>query len=386
MRIPHKSIIAAIAVFGIACGDAGGPLGNLTLCPSSSWAGIQRQGQPWQTISGTRTRISLEPDERIGLARIKSDLGAGTLQIYYVTAAQAEDTFSCEAVPTKELQGNVHGGGTDALTGVEIAIGNAQTLASTLITDFTLAGVPDGQADLVASLFELQPLTIIRRGVDYANHSTIPLLDFSSGEQFSLVPNTLNVTGTDNIGIAASTWLLTSRGTLGALEQTSSGNGSSLTIHSVPEARLVSGDLHVLNVLGSRGRHVTHYFRLPADQTVDLGPFPSAATIVATPAPSLRIDQPSQPEYGSQIRITICLPASASSYPEATIVATKEYFGATPTTWSITFPDMLSVAGFPSGWPDFRGARPCEISVTDKPYLFSPASVHDGDTYRMAAF
>jgi hypothetical protein len=162
-------------------------------------------------------------------------------------------------------------------------------------------------------------------------------------------------------------------------------NGSTLTIYSVPVSKLVNGDLQSVTVEGSSARTATLYYRVPSDRTVVLGPVASVPVVTRTDTPrNLLIEQQSQPEYGSQIRILICMPQPANPNTTATIVASKEYFGGTPATWSFTVPDFTSVQGFPASWPDPRGGTGCETTATDRPYLFSPRSAHDGDTHHLA--
>src|SRR5690349_25064837 len=95
-----KRILPVIAVFGAACSGAGpfgddtglfsddpAPPGPGVLCANAvaatwrdgvsyepppgpaSWAAIQRENQPWQTIDATQATVSLNPGEKIGMAR-----------------------------------------------------------------------------------------------------------------------------------------------------------------------------------------------------------------------------------------------------------------------------------------------------------------------------
>src|ERR1051325_2229221 len=96
-----RRILPAIAAFGAACGggsfsdDPGAtPLG--VLCAQgfvpdwrdwisyrstsglATWAAIQRENQPWQSIDATQAHVSLNPGEKIGLARWLPALGPHT--------------------------------------------------------------------------------------------------------------------------------------------------------------------------------------------------------------------------------------------------------------------------------------------------------------------
>src|SRR5258706_5187232 len=131
-----KKILPFIAVFGAACGGgrfSDDPVGLLPviLCAtgstadwrgwisyyspplvSASWAEIQRENQSWHTIDATEAKVSLNPGERIGLARwlpAVGTLGAPSAEIFFVTAEQAQTAFPCDSSSRKSLHGTVQG-------------------------------------------------------------------------------------------------------------------------------------------------------------------------------------------------------------------------------------------------------------------------------------
>ena len=376
---PRQIVVAAIGLSAAACGDSTGALRLTNLCAQATWAGIQREGEPWQSIPASRSAVPLRAGERIGLARIRGD----SLQIFYVTAEQAEAGFTCEAPPTKELHGIVQGIGGQFTSTATIVMGNSVAFAAAQgLEDFTLRRAPNGPADLVATAFDVGPKTIIRRGVDYPDGSTMPVLDFASSEGFAQQTNTVTVIGTNNVDWSATSEVVTQRGTQGVLRYSSTNTGTTLPMYSVPESRLLAGELNSLSVTGAFARVATVFYRAPSDRTVQLGPPTSRPIITRTgtsPNQTLHIDAASQPEYGTQITLMLCTPAPLAV--AITIIATKEYFGGTPATWSFDVPDLLSVPGYPSFWPDPRQSGVCGVIVTDRPYLSSP---HDGDTFRSA--
>jgi hypothetical protein len=378
---PRKFILAALSVHAAACADTTGPVLSVDLCPNASWAGMQREGAPWVTIPTAPGPVAAGSKERLGLARIRGN----SLEIYYVTTEQAQAAFSCEAT-TKELHGTVRGIGTAFTSQATISMGTSRAFAAAQGSeDFTLRLAPSGPADLVATATDVGPMTIMRRGVDYPNGSAIPVLDFGAAEAFALQANIATVDGTDNFEFAATSEVITQRGTQGMLRYTFRPGGSTTVLmYSVPESKLLAGELNSLTVDGPFGRVVTVYYRSPSDRSVALGPTASVPVVTrsgSAPNRGMRIDVASQAEYGSQITLMLC-----ASQPALvpTIVATKEYFGDTPTTWSFTVPDFLAVDGFPSSWPDPRLSGLCGIRVSDRPYDFSPQSANDGDTYRSA--
>lgn len=369
-----------LALVTAACGDGSGPLSGLSLCPAATWAGMQREGGDWKTIPAIRSAVSLNPGEHIGLARVRHGFQTDTLQIFYVSAEQAESTFPCVAVPNKELHGTVSGA-----SNVAIRIAGSGASSGTILNDYTLHGVADGPVDLVATRLDDPPAAIIRRAVNYPTGSEIPLLDFASAESFNLQPNTITVGNTNNVQFAAQNQIITQNGTLGLLDFTGASTGSTLTIYSVPESKLANGELQMLTVNGPVAREATVFYRQPGDRSIDLGPSANAPVVTRTAAPdvSFHIDVPSQPEYGSQIVFDLCLPQSGFN-SVGSLLATKEYFGGTPATWSFDIPDLKSVSGFPTSWPDPRLGGVCTTIVSSRPYLLTPRTARDGDSYRSA--
>jgi hypothetical protein len=379
-----QAIVALIGISAVSCSDATGGFIAVALCPQADWAAIEREDGPWQSISPVRAAFPLRRGERIGLARTRgTGFPPDSLQIYYVTAEQAEATFDCDVPATKrELHGTalgIEGAFTSTAT---IAMGNSLGYATAGgLDDFTLWSPPGGPADLVAIAHDLGPAVIIRRGVDYPDGSAIPVLDFRSGEAFVLQTNTVTPIGAALYEWDATSEVITQRGTRGLLHYWYPEDGSTTApMYSVPATKLLDGELNSVSVSDGY-RAVTVFYRLASDQTVELGRLAGVPTVTRTgtaPNQTLRVDLASQPEYGSQITLMHC---GIQPVLIPTVIATKEYFGGTPTTWSITFPDLQAVQGFPSYLPDPRLGGLCGISLTDRPYLGAP---RDGDTYRSA--
>jgi hypothetical protein len=392
----RQSIITFLALCTTACSDATGASNIVTLCPQATWAAIQVADKPWQPIPVTRSGLPLPQGERIGLARIRGAAFPDSLQIYYVTTEQAEATFSCSgdtpptgsAPPAKDLHGIAVGTDTAGQVDVlgappaTITMGNRQADASPGV-DYHLFQVPGGPADLVATAFALGPATIIRRGVNYPDGSTIPVLDFSSSEAFGLQANTVTVTGnTNNYELQVTSQIITQKGTQGVLRYQYPTRGTTtLPMYSVPEIKLLAGELNSLTVYAGYSL-VTIFYRQPSDRTVDLGPSANLPTVTISGVGSdltTRIDEISQPEYGSQIKLIFGPPQDATVNPNLTIIASKEYFGGTPATWTVTTPDFRTVEGFPSSFGDLRSSGLYNMHVTDRPYL---APDRDGAIYR----
>jgi hypothetical protein len=417
-----KKILPVITVFGAACGgdaapfsdDPVGPLPGVLCAKGSvagwrdaisyhppsgpaSWAAIQRENQPWQTIDATEATVPLNPGERIAMARwvpAISPHSGNLVQIFFVTAEQAQSAFPCVSSLTKSVHGTAQGLEDASLPGNRggyLFIGNSYT--SLANGPFTLDGLSLGHTDLVATRLDAPPKTIIRRGVDYPNGAAIALLNFGSTEAVWLEPHTVTVNGANIIQAAVSSQIVTQRGTVALLSEDNAREGSgvrTLTMYSVPESRLTNDDVQFFSVDPLDYRTAMVFYRHPADRTVTLGPDPTIATAThlgTAPNLTLRLDMPSQPEYGAQVTFSLCS-GIASFYSPGTGVAvlvTKEYFGGTPPTWSVAVPDLTSVQGFPGG--DIRAYNLCGVAgLTNIPFVFAPRTTHDGDVFTSVAY
>ncbi len=400
IRLPGL-VVPALSICTAACGgDATGTSALVTLCPQADWAAMQVEEQPWHAIPVTRAQYPLGVAKRIGLARIRTTPDVtDSLQIYYVTPEQAAATFSCDprppgASPAKQLHGTIQGDGTPLTDPAEfgypsratVTLGLKQTfVGGSTGNDITLADIPSGTRDLVATALDVRHSTIIRRGVDYPDNSTIPALDFSSSEAFGLTENTVTIAGnSNNYDWQAGTRVITQRGTLGLLRYRFMRAASTTSaISSVPENQLLAGELNSLTV-GFGSSITTVYYRVPSDRSVEIGPEANRPTLTRSgtlPDLALLIEEISQPEYGSQIVLGLSPPLNATINLKPIITASKEYFGGTPTTWSFTIPDFQGIGNFPSSYGDLRSSGVQGMEVTDRPYLASP---RDGATYRSA--
>jgi hypothetical protein len=408
-----KKVLPVIAVFGAACGGAGSfsddPVGlrPVVLCAtgstadwrgwlsyyspplvSASWAAIQRENESWRTIDATEAKVFLNPGERIGLARwlpAASTFVPPLAEIFLVTAEQAQTAFSCDSSSRRSLHGTVLGLGRGQ--GGYLSIGNRVTGISD--GPFTLDGVTPGKTDLVATRLGAPGKAILRHDVDYPNGSAISLLDFGSAEAVSLEPHTLAVNDANTTQFFGRSQIITQLGAEGLLSIDVAVTGAAtrtVTTYSVPESSLGGDDVQFLSVDPQDYRLAIVFYRHPADRTMTLGPYATAATgthLGTALNRTLRLDMPSQPEYGAQVTFSLC--SGGDYHPTATLLVTKEYFGGTPPTWSVMVPDLKSVQGFPGG--DLRASNLCYVqSLTNLPFVFAPRSTNEGDAFTFLTY
>jgi len=182
-----------------------GGSGNVTMdfsgCPvgqRADWLAAKNGGGAWTRITGTGDVYNFTiGSSGGGVAYVV--IGAGTLTVQFMTQAEfTAGTFvSCPPPQSgKTIHGSVTGtSGTDITS---ISLGGQPASASFGTTTFTLHNVPDGNQDLVAYSHDLLgggERAIIRRSQNFADNSTIPLLDFGSVEAFTPATATITLNG-----------------------------------------------------------------------------------------------------------------------------------------------------------------------------------------------
>ncbi len=383
----RRSAIVLLIAAIVACdgGDSIGPTDEITLsfCPGTLWAGIQNEGQDWVTLASGGGDVTVAASERVIVATI--DHGPEWVQtFYYLTRNQAEATFVCApaSAGTKQLSGSATG-----ITSLgRVSLGTSTAGLGTIFNTYTLANVLDGPLDLVATH---RNNAIIRRRVNYANGATIPVLDFASAEAFALQSHPLTL---ELNGLAFATWtteIMTSGGTHTQLSFSGPPCCVDGMIYTLPANRQESGDLYRLIVgggSGGNGRSVERYYTTPSAQAVVFGPAGNRPTFASIQSGGQlwRAEIMSQPEYGSQVELSVERPQPTNDPTTLVIKASKEHFGGTPQTWSFTIPDLLGVAGFPSGWLNMPRPGSGLVMATDAAWGSSPATARAGDSYRSA--
>jgi hypothetical protein len=367
--------IAALA----ACNDATAPTRSATLCFAGApkWVGIQNEGQPWRTIASAGGAVSLQLTDHVIIGRVTSAGGfrlATTLEVFDLSRSQAESTFLGRT--GKEVHGLVTNiGAADTATAL-VALGGASLGTN---GSYVLGAVPSGPRDLVATH---DSLAILRRATDYAAGSEVPVLDFGSPEAFQLASNSVSVNAG---GLPLNFWwsdFITARGTRATLVSSFQRCCAS-RVYSMPASRLVDGDLHHLYVVAGVNddlRFADRFYTSPADHAITMGPPANVPvfSIDKSRTTLWRVDLAAHAEYDRQVVIIAYDPDPQSV---TVIRATREYFGAAPSTWSFVVPDLSNVSGFaelqvttPSSW---------EVTESARPWLM-PAGARAGDTYLSA--
>ena len=325
------------------------------------WFAYQSDQGAWTRVqvgAGNTYRFSV--GARGGVAWVTQLGGRTELTVLYATAVElaAGGSSPCLLMPTgtKSVNGSMAG-----LSASEVAFAALGTSLgrSTGPGGFTFDSVPVGSLNLLASrnAFDASAGTllaanrlILRRSVNAASGSTLPVLDFGAAEAFAPTTATLTIT---NLGAdSAVTGMGLMSGTIGGVSYAFTAGLATQRVAGLPADRLASGELQSLVVYAeppttsSVSRTALTYFRSLGDRTVSLGPALAAPSVSSAAGGTYlrhRAVLPVQGEYARLVHAQF-----AQSDRVALVSATAGYTG-TATAWDVTVPD-LTAAGFDPGW------------------------------------
>jgi hypothetical protein len=349
------------------CGTSGLPV----------WVAAQDGTGAWTRVTGTADAYAFSVTSgRGGVAYVSPAAGGGfTMAVFYGTTAelQGRGTELCGGPvgPGKTVTGTLAG---TAPTDIVLAsLGRSLGAASGSTVSWT--NVAAGSVDLVASRQALAVngssvsatlnKMIIRRGLNPASGSTLPVIDFGAAEAFDPVSRnvTINNLGTDQSLVVGS--YITANGTTIAsyLTDISGGTATTRGWKGVPTANQVAGDFHLLNVSAvasltqvlNSTRNAGIVFKDAVDKTVTLGPALGASTVttIAT-APYVRPRSAfaAQTEYNRYF-LADYQQGTGALARKTQVQQTGGYAAGAPT---LDVPDLSTVAGFDANWGLKTGA------------------------------
>jgi hypothetical protein len=301
-----------------------------------------------------------------------------TLNIVYGTQAELNQngTSRCQPGTGKTVNGAVAG-----LSGIGssavVSLGpKFATVSASGSPNFTLTNVPDGALDLVATRQAFNQTTfafsvdklIIRRGLNQANNSTIPTLDFNAAEAIAPVTPALTIGNLGTDAASALSYYFTSAGS-GSVGQPLFISGvpsaGPFTYVGVPASSQAAGDLHLVQAQATPNgqtfdqfRYAAIYFKDPTARTVTLGASLTAPTVsvaATTPYARLRATATIQAEYNKFVNLVFSQ-ASASGSRTVSMLATTSYLNGL-SAYDFTVPDFTGVAGWDNNWGPKTGTQ-----------------------------
>ena len=302
-----------------------------------------------------------------------------TIGLYSAAELSAQAAAECTQNPaTKSLTGTV--ANVPLLQSANITVGGGAATVTGPLTTYSLSSVNLGTTDLVANRYTFDLATfsntpdrfILRRGVDYAANSAIPLLDFTGSESFAPVTATYTLANKGSETVFITTSFNTANGsssfgTVGSLSNT----GTTATVYGIPLARTVAGDFHgvfasVSTADASSSRIMLQYNREITNRTLTFGaPLSTPTVTVQGTSPFARLKSRGtwQAEYG-EVYTFSCNQTAGSVSRSWIMTATKGYAGS-PSEYELEYPDFSGVAGFSNVWGFVTGTVVnCQTSGT----------------------
>ena len=385
-----------------ACGEGTAPAADtvtFTMCDPAHWVAYQDGDGPW-IVLGTGNGIHTVPiTTRLGLARARFQDESSVLVVDYLTSEQAASALKCP------VSDEVSSGGMGVISGSIAGLTNGRW--AYVIFNGNGAFVPAGAtgwqleahpaSGLLAALrydsvgaggAVAARSVILRRDRSFSAGATVPLLDFDSNEAFEPHVSTISYTGPRAY---ANVWFLSGRGEyfLSSVPAGPLVDGDiprTASIRSMPAVRQADGEINLLNLstnVAGEHRVVQYYFVQGSDRTLDLGPVlatPTFTTVVSAPSRRVRVDLPSQIAYGGAMAVEMAQ-LTATRSTRVTLTATREYFGITPTVWSLTVPDLTGLAGMvPSGAALGAGEFSWFARANNRRFSLAGANAVDGET------
>lgn len=379
----------------VACTESTGPRPSIpvTLCDATShWMAYQNDGGRWTYLGAAGTRTFMATP-RVAIARARfltQEQPAGTasrIHVDYLTAEQAIQLFSCQEFP----------GGPGGRIGGSVAGTSGFAFANVYFNGIGAFVPPDQDtwameaqavpATLLAARYDTTANTfwadrvIIRRDQSYLPGTPVPLIDFSSSEAFAPQVNTASFTSPR---AALSAWYYTGgrEHFLSSIPIDDDTPGSG-PIYSIPATQLAAGDMHVVTLSTIDNRAAQRTFRIGQDLTLSIGPplaIPTVVTVATQPYRRIRVELPSQPEYGAFVEVNLAqLTTNYDRSSQITMRATREYFGETPAVWSFEVPDFSGVEGFQLLGMFAEGAFGWYTHATNARFGRSIANAPDGE-------
>ncbi len=383
---------------------SGGGSATVTFCTEDAplWVASQDGNGAWTrvdptTAGGTTYQFTFATGKG-GIATVQSDASGTDLSVLYATLADftafasTVNNNACES--NKAVNGSVSGvGATEAAI---VDLGGSSVRVDPPATGFALSNVPGGVRNLVATRIDGSTdavnWIIIRRGLNPADRDILPTLTFGT-EGSPTVSANVSVT---NLGADAATVGSVFTGVRGSsfvflstIENIVAASPAQLYT-AIPTAQLNAGELQEVVALSSAAgnpnsdRSAGVYFTNVVDRTIALGPNLSIPTVTKTVTGGIarpNVQLPSQAEYDRYLSATYTQGASQS----ANVFATASYYGALPTTWDVSLPDLSTVPGWTASW-GLQDGTPIDwdVSAQGGAITFLDPTISDGSPTRGA--
>lgn len=375
---------------------------TLEYCPADVpiFVAYQNEGASWTRVNNSGSNsFAIPATQKVGVAIVWQSGSAFSINVFYATVPDLQPlsgTGCIEETGTHSVGGTISplnaGQYAEVRMGPEVGV---RLLSGA--TSFTLPGLPSRALDLVAVKGTETPSAdtperiIIRRAINPAQSAQLPLLDFAAAEAVAPVSANLTVAGVGADEAQLQIGFTSATGTFSQIHF-SLLTGGAATIHAVPEAQLIAGDMHTTyaaafsDVTGLR--EVVAHFRALGNQAITMGAPLNAATVssaAASPYLRLRGQIASQSDYNTASVFFFEQPQFGRF---SAVIATAGYFSGTPATWTVEMPDLSGVTGFQSSWALQSGRSTNWLAVGyggSRAALLFGAAPSDGESERFSS-
>lgn len=380
---------------------SGGGTATVTFCAEDAptWVASQDGAGAWTRVmptSGSTYQFTFASG-RGGVAYVQLDGTDTDLSVIY--AALADFTALSGTVNNGGCQSNkvVNGAvsGVGATESAIINLGGSTAFVVPPQTGFALSNVPAGLQDLVATrndaTFNVNWI-IMRRGLNPASGAILPTLTFGT-EGFAPVSANVSVTnlGADTASVVS---LFTGvRGSAFAFLSTIEdfiAASPAQPYAAIPTPQLNVGEMQEVLAISNEEDNLNStrtagvYFTSVANRAIALGPKLSTPTVTkaaTTPYVRPNVTLVSQAQYDRILSATYTQPARSVS-----VIATRNYYGALPSSWNVTFPDLSTVTGWQNTWGLVDGTPiDWDVSAEGGVSPFLDATIADGATTQNAS-
>jgi len=338
---------------------------SLAFCPifGPTWLAIQNEAEGWQAVTINQIGpTTFEATQKVSVAFVIDFFGSSFTAVLNVSREELQGTpgFTCfddELLGDEGLSGTVAG-----LTGSQSALivgGQSLTYVDASFPDWTLESLQATPVDVVGLRFptpSTQPpdRIVVRRNQMPTTSAPITLEFEGAGSTLENATVTFGNPASDFINMAVD--FVTANQTFVDLMYMTTFDGTlAFNYVSVPASLRIDSDMHIINAVTTSDygvREITHFYKAPANKTLNFGPamnLPTVNTVSATPVRRLNATIESQAEYATAVQMDYDQEVAAGVSKAVTIVTTAAFLGGPPTTWQLVIPDMTS-AGYQAEW------------------------------------
>ncbi len=356
----------------------------------------------WTRVTvGANSTFSFTLAQSVGaVAYVQNASGGGfqgTVFLNTATEMASVATSECATNPdTKSLTSTFAGLTNNAsqLQSGTVTIASGSGSASSAGTSFAITSVGNRLADVFAyrQTTNLSTISIaidkliLRRSVNYAANSVVPVMDFDGAESFAPATATIALSNAGADQTALITSFQTANGPAGSLVNVFGGSTSAL---GVPASKTQAGDFHTLLATATASgntafRIVAQYNRDLANRTLTFGNALALPTITVTGAGRLKASGSWTSEYGDAGASSITQGSGASSR-SWTISGSRGYFGAGSSGYEFELFDFSGVTGYLATWGLTTGVSAQITTNITGSIVGTYPQVAEGNSYKTAA-